>query len=179
MWEFMSKHEKEVFVNSTQDGVTKVRQGNYAFILESTWNEYYVQRDCRLMQVGGMLDSKGYGIGLQQVSAPKPPSPRLFVETKTHPESTGGSRGESISHSPTCHTEYPSRLDWVVNSTSPATHQHPKWQSKRDGAPKVTTDDRSETAESVLVGGLHTDHLRLYLLFQSANLSLFVVVIFR
>lgn len=26
--------------------------------------EYYVERDCELMQINGLLDSKGYGVGL-------------------------------------------------------------------------------------------------------------------
>ena len=52
-----------VFENSTTDGLERVKQGGYAFLLESTMNEYFTQRDCTLMQVGGLLDSKGYGIG--------------------------------------------------------------------------------------------------------------------
>ncbi|PAA89431.1 hypothetical protein BOX15_Mlig000431g1 [Macrostomum lignano] len=63
MWDFMSKRP-EVFVNKTEDGIRRVRQGGYAFILESTMNEYYTERNCDLMKVGGLLDSKGYGIGL-------------------------------------------------------------------------------------------------------------------
>ena len=51
------------FVNSTKDGIERVIQGNYAYLLESTMNEYVAQRKCDLMQVGGLLDSKGYGIG--------------------------------------------------------------------------------------------------------------------
>ena len=31
--------------------------------MESTMLDYMVQRDCNLMQIGGLLDSKGYGIG--------------------------------------------------------------------------------------------------------------------
>jgi len=47
------------------DGVRKVRssKGKYAFLLESTMNEYYNQRKpCNTMKVGDNLDSKGYGI---------------------------------------------------------------------------------------------------------------------
>ncbi len=36
----------------------------YAFLLESTSNEYVRTRDCDLIQIGGLLDSKSYGIGL-------------------------------------------------------------------------------------------------------------------
>jgi ionotropic glutamate receptor len=62
MWNFMSD-KPNVFVNSTREGIEMVRRGNYAFLLESTMNEYITQRNCDLMQVGGLLDSKGYGIG--------------------------------------------------------------------------------------------------------------------
>ena len=35
------------------------KQGNYAFLMESTMLDYVVQRDCNLTQIGGLLDSKG------------------------------------------------------------------------------------------------------------------------
>lgn len=66
MWDFMSRNREEVFVGSTEDGVTKVREskGKYAFLLESTMNDYHNQRKpCTTMKVGDNLDSKGYGIG--------------------------------------------------------------------------------------------------------------------
>ena len=66
MWSFMSSAEPSVFENRTDLGVERVRnsKGKYAFLLESTMNEYYNQRKpCNTMKVGGNLDSKGYGIG--------------------------------------------------------------------------------------------------------------------
>ncbi|XP_064627054.1 glutamate receptor ionotropic, kainate 2-like isoform X3 [Lineus longissimus] len=63
MWNFMSSQPESVFVNSTTQGIEKVHQGGYAYLLESTMNEYFTQRQCDLMMVGGLLDSKGYGIG--------------------------------------------------------------------------------------------------------------------
>ena len=39
--------------------------GKYAFLLESTMNEFYNQRKpCNTMRVGELLDSKGYGIAM-------------------------------------------------------------------------------------------------------------------
>lgn len=64
MWEFMSKND--VFVQNTKEGIERVLKGDYVFVMESSWNEFYNKRDCRLMQIGRLLDSKGYGIGLQQ-----------------------------------------------------------------------------------------------------------------
>ncbi|KAJ8867178.1 hypothetical protein PR048_033042 [Dryococelus australis] len=38
--------------------------GKYAFFMESTSIEYELERQCELMQINGLLDSKGYGIAL-------------------------------------------------------------------------------------------------------------------
>lgn len=61
MWAFM-KSQDNLFVKTYDEGVARVLEGNYAFLMESTMIEYMVQRDCNLTQVGGLLDSKGYGI---------------------------------------------------------------------------------------------------------------------
>lgn len=58
----MSTTKPSVFVNSTKEGVDRVLQGDYAYLAESTTIDYEVQRNCSLMIVGGLLDSKGYGI---------------------------------------------------------------------------------------------------------------------
>jgi ionotropic glutamate receptor len=63
MWAFMESHEPSVFVKSSQEGIERVLKGNYAFLMESTMIDYTIQRNCDLMPVGGLLDSKGYGIG--------------------------------------------------------------------------------------------------------------------
>ncbi|VDQ05419.1 unnamed protein product [Trichobilharzia regenti] len=65
MWQFMSS-QKGLLMNNTLEAIQRVKREEYAFLLESTMNEYYTQRDCELMQVGGLLDSKGYGIGLPE-----------------------------------------------------------------------------------------------------------------
>ena len=65
MWAFMTSADPPVFVKTTEEGVQRVRnsKGKYAFLLESTMNDYYNQRKpCNTMKVGGNLDSKGYGI---------------------------------------------------------------------------------------------------------------------
>ena len=73
MWNYMEDmHERSVktgdpslsaFVKSSEEGIAKVLRGGYAFLMESTMIEYNIQKNCQLMQVGGLLDSKGYGIG--------------------------------------------------------------------------------------------------------------------
>ncbi|XP_062329495.1 glutamate receptor 4a [Osmerus eperlanus] len=65
MWSYMKSAEPTVFTKRTSEGVARVRKskGKYAFLLESTMNEYTEQRKpCDTMKVGGNLDSKGYGI---------------------------------------------------------------------------------------------------------------------
>ncbi|RWS28514.1 Glutamate receptor: ionotropic kainate-like protein 2, partial [Leptotrombidium deliense] len=62
MWSFMESTRPSVFVESNDKGVERVKKGDYAFLMESTSIEYIVERECDLYQVGGLLDSKGYGI---------------------------------------------------------------------------------------------------------------------
>lgn len=52
------------FVRSNQEGVARVKAGGYAFFMESPSIEYIVQRDCDLVQVGGLLNSKNYGLAI-------------------------------------------------------------------------------------------------------------------
>ena len=58
----MESHITETFVPSYEAGVQRVLNGSYAFLGESTMLDYLVQRNCNLTQIGGLLDSKGYGI---------------------------------------------------------------------------------------------------------------------
>lgn len=66
MWSAMESAEPSVFVSSNEEGVERVAKsnGNYAFLMESTAIEYIIEKNCNLTQVGGQLDSKGYGIAL-------------------------------------------------------------------------------------------------------------------
>lgn len=59
MWRFMENRRPSVFVSTYEDGIERVLEGNYAFLMESTMLDYAVQRDCNLTQIGGLLDSKG------------------------------------------------------------------------------------------------------------------------
>ncbi|XP_042204502.1 glutamate receptor ionotropic, kainate 2-like isoform X3 [Homarus americanus] len=62
MWRFMENKKPSVFVQSYDEGIRRVLEGNYAFLMESSMLDYYVQRNCNLTQIGGLLDSKSYGI---------------------------------------------------------------------------------------------------------------------
>ncbi|XP_064206303.1 glutamate receptor 3-like isoform X5 [Anguilla rostrata] len=72
MWSYMKSAEPSVFAKTTPEGVSRVRKskGKFAFLLESTMNEYIEQRKpCDTMKVGGNLDSKGYGVATPKGSA--------------------------------------------------------------------------------------------------------------
>lgn len=58
MWQSMSR----ALTDSNREGVERVLSGGYAFLMESTSIQYLVERHCELAQIGGLLDSKGYGI---------------------------------------------------------------------------------------------------------------------
>ncbi|XP_023677094.1 glutamate receptor 1a isoform X6 [Paramormyrops kingsleyae] len=76
MWSYMKSADPSVFVKTTDEGVLRVRKskGKYAYLLESTMNEYIEQRKpCDTMKVGGNLDSKGYGIATPKGSALRNP----------------------------------------------------------------------------------------------------------
>lgn len=62
----MEAARPSVFTTSNAEGVERVLKGKrgYAFVMESTSIEYQVERHCDLQQIGGLLDSKGYGIAM-------------------------------------------------------------------------------------------------------------------
>lgn len=74
MWSFMESQRPSVFTTSNKEGEERVvkGKGGYAFLMESTSIEYVIERNCELTQVGGMLDSKGYGIAM-------PPSTSNYI----------------------------------------------------------------------------------------------------
>ncbi|CDQ72280.1 unnamed protein product [Oncorhynchus mykiss] len=63
MWAFMSSKQSTSLVKSIEDGIQRVLKSDYALLMESTTIDYITQRNCNLTQVGGVIDSKGYGIG--------------------------------------------------------------------------------------------------------------------
>jgi len=61
-------YQSEVMLGGNMEGVEKVEEsdGGYAFFMESASIQYLVERRCKLSQVGGLLDSKGYGIATKK-----------------------------------------------------------------------------------------------------------------
>lgn len=50
-------------VKNNEEGIQRALTSDYALLMESTTIEYITQRNCNLTQIGGLIDSKGYGIG--------------------------------------------------------------------------------------------------------------------
>uniref|UniRef100_A0A4W4DNH8 Glutamate receptor n=1 Tax=Electrophorus electricus TaxID=8005 RepID=A0A4W4DNH8_ELEEL len=63
MWAFMSSRKNSALVKNNQEGIQRVLSTDYALLMESTSIEYISQRNCNLTQIGGLIDTKGYGVG--------------------------------------------------------------------------------------------------------------------
>ncbi|XP_043304968.1 glutamate receptor ionotropic, kainate 1 isoform X5 [Cervus elaphus] len=63
MWAFMSSRQQTALVKNSDEGIHRVLTTDYALLMESTSIEYVTQRNCNLTQIGGLIDSKGYGVG--------------------------------------------------------------------------------------------------------------------
>lgn len=59
----MSSRQQTALVKNSDEGIHRVLTTDYALLMESTSIEYVTQRNCNLTQIGGLIDSKGYGIG--------------------------------------------------------------------------------------------------------------------
>ena len=62
----MESAKPSVYTKGNQEGMDRVMKedGAYAFFMEEAALKYYMARNCDLTQIGGLLDNKGYGIGL-------------------------------------------------------------------------------------------------------------------
>ena len=68
MWDYMSGMSPPVMVDKIEDGVERVRQskGKYAFLIESSMNNYYNNRKpCDTVRVGPDLNLEGFGVAVQ------------------------------------------------------------------------------------------------------------------
>ncbi|XP_059057484.1 glutamate receptor ionotropic, kainate 3-like isoform X2 [Achroia grisella] len=81
MFKYMDEHPE--FQTATNDeGLERVKsdEENYAFLMESTSIEYMVERNCDVAQVGGLLDSKGYGIAMKKNSPYRQPMSESILQ---------------------------------------------------------------------------------------------------
>ncbi|XP_032877807.1 glutamate receptor ionotropic, kainate 2 isoform X1 [Amblyraja radiata] len=63
MWAFMSSRQHTALVKNNEEGIQRVLTTDYALLMESTTIEFVNQRNCNLTQIGGLIDSKAYGVG--------------------------------------------------------------------------------------------------------------------
>ena len=62
----MESAKPSVYTTGNKGGMDRVikEDGAYAFFMEAAALQYYMERNCELTQIGGLLDNKGYGVGL-------------------------------------------------------------------------------------------------------------------
>lgn len=56
----------DMLTSSNPEGVARVKNENYAFLMESTSIDYMAERECDITAVGGLLDDKGYAIAMRK-----------------------------------------------------------------------------------------------------------------
>lgn len=68
MWKYMESAGSKVHAKSYAEGIKRVQQSNgkYAFLMEATSIDYIIERECDLTRIGGLIDSKGYGIAMKE-----------------------------------------------------------------------------------------------------------------
>ncbi|XP_034829301.1 glutamate receptor ionotropic, kainate 2-like [Maniola hyperantus] len=81
MYEYMDAHP-ELMTPTNDIGLERVKSEteNYAFLMESSSIEYLVERNCDVAQVGGLLDSKGYGIAMKKNSPYRQPMSESILQ---------------------------------------------------------------------------------------------------
>lgn len=66
---FNRMKSQATFVNSTKEGVQKVREGGFAYLTDGPYLDYYNSREpCNTMMLENLLEAKSYGIALQRNS---------------------------------------------------------------------------------------------------------------
>lgn len=81
LWRGMSSDESN-FVWSNREGRERVSRGGYAFFMESLSIDYIASRNCNLTQIGGLLDSKAYGLVVSKDSPFREPLNRAILRLK-------------------------------------------------------------------------------------------------
>lgn len=79
MGKFMSSDESN-FVGSNKLGKERVGKGGYAFLMESAAIEFIIERECNFTQIGGLLDSKSYGIATRKDSPYRTPLSQAILQ---------------------------------------------------------------------------------------------------
>lgn len=101
MWEFMNSRRQSVMVKNVEEGIQRVLTSDYAFLMESTTIEFVTQRNCNLTQIGGLIDSKAYGVGTPMGKlAPRPCCTRKVREFASRLVGSKKKKKSQLRHSP-------------------------------------------------------------------------------
>lgn len=66
---FQTMDSDKSFVNSTKEGVQRVREGGFAYLTDGPYLDYHNRRKpCNTMMLENLLEAKSYGIALQRNS---------------------------------------------------------------------------------------------------------------
>ena len=60
----MSEIFPTAMVNNTLEGVRRVKEGNYAFLWDSTVTSFHATTDCGVTEIGPPFDPKGFGLAV-------------------------------------------------------------------------------------------------------------------
>lgn len=67
LWRNMRSFDSSVFTTNNEEGITKVRHGNYAYLLPSTIGHYISQQEpCDLITVDRFLMNEHFGLAMQR-----------------------------------------------------------------------------------------------------------------
>lgn len=66
LYNIMTEPSAKLLTGDNKEGLRRAKEGRYAFFMESASIEYEVERNCDVVQVGGKLDEKGYGIAMKK-----------------------------------------------------------------------------------------------------------------
>ena len=64
MWVAMSELFPDAMVNTTEEGLAKVAEGDYAFLWDNSVTSYMAAVDCDVTEIGQPFDPKGFGMAL-------------------------------------------------------------------------------------------------------------------
>lgn len=69
MRKYMETHPNSM-VADNDEGLRRVHNEDYAYLMESTSLEYYTERICNVTRVGDLIDERNYAIGMRKGKLP-------------------------------------------------------------------------------------------------------------
>ena len=76
LWDRIVQHG---FVNTTEDALQRIKQGNYMFITDSAVAEFLAGSNCNLKVIGKKFSARPYGFGIKKYSSIKDAFAKAYV----------------------------------------------------------------------------------------------------